>query len=231
MEISLVIPTMKRPRNGYTYLCESLNFNKKLLDRSDVFSDRFLYFSESDSDELADIIPDLGFQHIYRPNHDALSGLDENGYEYWRQHLCLDFTYSMKAAMARSQAPYFMWLEDDTLLTSDLPSELLRFFVTHGELHIASPYHTGEYDHCAACLIFERCYLKAFVDSVEERFAEDIPLDLFCHCQDRDVVPFHKKCAYHIGRYSSRKDEPILRCEEFPTLLSRLRGLMRRSGH
>jgi hypothetical protein len=215
MNLTVVIPTLRRPRNGYAYLRQAIRHNATILCRPDVFSDRFIYFSDCDKDEISSIVSPYRFRFMQRPEHRCLRYISKTSYPYWRMHLCLDFSYCMKQALLQSRSTYLMWLEDDTLLGSDFPDELEHLFKLHKVLHIVSPYHTEEYDSCSACLIFERQSLMEYIKLVDERFFAYIPLDLFYAYHSRKIMPFQKKCAFHIGKYSSQGDGSVVREAEY----------------
>jgi hypothetical protein len=216
MDITVIIPTLKRQYNGYAYLEDSLRHNAKTLGHKKIFADKFLYFSECDFDEVSQIAAHQEFQFVYRPVHRELANIDNGSYDFWRMHLCLDFCHSMKQVMSCSPSSYFMWLEDDTLLSDDFAAELKRFFKANTEIHMASPYHTMKYGGCAACLLFERQALVEYISHVEKWCAQSIPLDYFYKFHSREILPFRRKIAFHAGKHSSRPDGDVLRAEEFP---------------
>ncbi len=226
MDVTVVLPTMKRTSNGYSYLRQSIAHNKKLLNTSPLISNRFVYFSKEDLSEISRISGLRKFEHILRPTHERLKGVDRTSYAYWRMHLCLDFAASMQHAMSASPSKYFMWLEDDTLLTANFELELIQLIATNKKLHMASAYHTDAFGGCAACLILERQSLIEYVDLIEQRYLEDIPLDHFYEYHSRKISPFRNKAALHIGKHSSRSDSVCIREEEFPTRLAKYKSLL-----
>jgi hypothetical protein len=207
---------MKRQRNGYSYLRQSINYNSRILSRDNIFSRRFIYFDKKDSVEIFLITKGMNFNFFHRPSHDGLANFDRGSYAFWRAHLCLDFCYSMNQAMTESPSSYIMWLEDDTLLSPQFPNEMARLFGVRKQFHIASLYHTEEFAGCAACLIFERQALVEYINLVAGKYEEDISLDYFYKYLNYKIIPFYRKSAFHIGKYSSRIDSNITRPEQFP---------------
>ena len=88
-ELTIVIPTMERKRNGYTYIIDTLENNKEILSNYNVY----LYKDDKN------ITAFDNYHTIKRVSHDdILSIFEKDSYSYWRSHLCLDFMYSMKKA-------------------------------------------------------------------------------------------------------------------------------------
>jgi hypothetical protein len=204
--ICVVVPTVRRNRNGFQYLNETLDRHRKVL-ASSLFLDRFLYLSESDIGELDPLLKRAQLTPIYRKRHPEVLGLEEGGYAWWRSSLCLDFVHSMSRALELSGATYFRWLEDDTYLARRFPAAWNEFRSKHPNFHAVSAFHEGRYGGGGTCcMIFEREALREFAIRVREQCLEDLPLDWMVGACPWDVHGFRVKSAFHIGTFSSRRD-------------------------
>lgn len=150
--------------------------------------------------------------YIYRnENNDLFKSLNifnNNSYKYWRSHLCLDFVYSMEKVLKMTNSTHIMWLEDDTILTKDFED----VFLTENS-DITNYSHLG-----FCCLVFERSVLIKFLEFIKLNYLKDIPLDWMLDKLGLTWKKSKVKCAFHIGKISSRKDnivrivENIIRC-------------------
>lgn len=211
--VSLVVPTMPRKSNGLNYLRQSLarselNFpscDKKFFFVEKRFEENVLAVAKQNN---------FDFECIYRDESDELykllSGINKNSYQYWRKHLCLDFCYSMSMALERCDSQYIVWLEDDTVVTNDFEES---FGLVTEEMKAVNFYHKIGF----CCQMFEREFLKELIEFIKEDKNQS-PLDYKLREINEKRYKSVKKCAYHIGRVSSRKDTKIIRPNEMSKL-------------
>ena len=214
MSICVVIPTIRR-KNGFKYLKQSLRLNTKILTNHKIVSDRFLFFSQEDQNELENLTTRHCLRPIYRPQHPQLNKNDVDEYQYWRMHLCLDFAFSMNYALSQSPSSHYMWLEDDTILSGNILRQLQILFHRRPDFDAVSPYHNSKYNFYGfACVLFKKSALYELIDLIYEKYSQDIPLDFFPKYTSYTVEAFPKKCAFHCGKHSSRTDKTIFRINE-----------------
>jgi len=209
--ITIVVPTMKRDKSAFDYLSTMMDHSHFDMDFCDH---KFIFSYQNEKDEVLQYTDKHNFEFIYRDEtnelYKPLSKFDKGSYEYWRSHLCIDFIYSMNSAMEKSTSDYFMWLEDDTILTPEFAT------IFQNDIHDISNY--ANIGFC--CIVFQKNVLRKFIDFIKINYLEDIPLDLMLQ-HIPSMNEFHpKKCAYHIGVISSRDDSLITRVVEEPFKLS-----------
>ena len=97
-------------------MCEGVNNSD-----FDFDNELFIFVDEKDAKEVDDICKNIRCKYIYRNDVDEiynpLSKLDIKSYEYWSNHLCIDFVYSMEKVLNCTSSTHYMWLEDDTIFS------------------------------------------------------------------------------------------------------------------